>query len=231
MKLTWYSKLKGLILVCLLVIAALMLRAIGVDEYCFTYIVKYRQIFAQFTGQQYLLSVAVYMGLFAIAIASSLPLSVPFTLLGTFLFGLFPGLLYVNIAGTIGATGAFLIARYLMKEWAEKTYLVAFEKFNSELAAYGPLYLLVLHLFPVTPFFVLNIIAGLTNLSLWTFIWTTSIGMIPTSCVYGIIGLKLATIGCLKDILSPEIIIAFITLKIIALLGFLYFRFRDKLMI
>jgi uncharacterized membrane protein YdjX (TVP38/TMEM64 family) len=155
----------------------------------------------------------------------SIPLGVLVPIVSGFLFGSLPGTLYALIGSTLGATTSFLMARYLLGSFIQEKYHEKLKAFNKELKTYGYLYLLGLHFFPITPFFILNILAALTTISLFTFIWTTVVGIIPAYTIYSYLGNKLTTIHAYKDILSKEMVIAFIALKTLSLVTLVIGRF------
>ena len=150
------------------------------------------------------------------------------TLAGGFLFGSVLGTLYVNVGATVGATLAFLVARYLLRDWVE-------QKFGSRL---GPIqegfakdafsYLMTLRLIPLFPFFLVNMVSGLTRVSVGTYMAATSLGIIPGSFVFAYAGRQLGTINSLKEIASPNVLMAFTLLGLLALVPILYKRFAGK---
>jgi uncharacterized membrane protein YdjX (TVP38/TMEM64 family) len=139
------------------------------------------------------------------------------TLAGGFLFGTVPGALYVNIGATTGATTAFLLARHLIGRWIQRKYERQLTAFNEEIARHGSSYLIVMRILPLFPFFVVNYLAGLTEISLKRFIWTTSLGMFPGSFIYAFAGRQLATIESPEEILSPQMVLLFVLLVVLAL--------------
>ncbi len=182
-----------------------------------------------FIDRNYCLSAVCYIGLLSLVIACSIPLGILLPIFGGFLFGWLPGLLYSVAAATIGGTTAFLISRYLIGEYFQKKFGPRLEKFNNELDQYGYLYLLGLHFFPVTPFFVLNILSGLTRIPIVTFLWTTVVGVAPAFAIYSYLGNQLTTLTEFKSTLSLKIVIAFVALKILSVTTLLIGRFGKKL--
>jgi uncharacterized membrane protein YdjX (TVP38/TMEM64 family) len=139
------------------------------------------------------------------------------TLSGGFLFGALLGTLYVNAGATTGATLAFLFCRYAAGDWIQEKYLDKLITFNRELSENGYRYLLALRLIPLFPFFLINAGAGLTKIPLRTFVWTTSLGILPGSFVYAFAGKQLGSIESMGDIFSTEILIAFSLLALLVL--------------
>jgi len=137
---------------------------------------------------------------------------------GGFLFGVIPGVIYLNIGGTLGAALAFLSSRYWVGQWIQQRYSSVLKTFNEEVAKHGHYYLISLRIVPVLPFFLVNYLAGLTKISLRKFVGTTSVGMLPGSFVYTLAGQQLETVNAPEDILSVRLIIAFSLLALFALL-------------
>jgi uncharacterized membrane protein YdjX (TVP38/TMEM64 family) len=181
-----------------------------------------------FTETHYVASVAIFVAAYCLLVAASLPGAVFFTLAGGFLFGSVLGTVYVNLGATSGATLAFLTARYLLRDWVE-------EKFGSRLApiqegftnnAFS--YLMTLRLIPLFPFFIVNMVSGLTRVSLATYVTATAIGIIPGSFVFAYAGRQLGTINSLKEIASPNVLIAFTLLGLLALIPIVYQKITGK---
>jgi uncharacterized membrane protein YdjX (TVP38/TMEM64 family) len=131
------------------------------------------------------------------------------TLAGGALFGLFTGLIIVSFASTIGATLACLAARYLLRDWVQKKFGEKLVKINKGMEKEGGFYLFSLRLVPIFPFFVINLVMGLTALPLRTFFWVSQIGMLPGTLVFVNSGKELAKIDSLSGILSPGLLISF----------------------
>lgn len=175
-----------------------------------------------FTDANYAAAVGLFVVAYITVTGLSLPGAVILTLAGGFLFGGLFGTLFVNLGATTGATVAFLVARYLLRDAVE-------QKFGRWL---GPLqegftknafsYLLTLRLIPLFPFFVVNLVSGLTRVSLSTYVAATALGIIPGSFVYAYAGQQLGSINSLKEIASPKVIAAFVLLGLLALVPMLY---------
>ena len=181
-----------------------------------------------YSNQNYLLSVSIYIFIYIVVTAFSLPGATILTLAGGYLFNFFIGAVYVNIAATTGATLAFLFARYVAGQSIQKKYADRLAKFNAELDKNGAHYLLTLRFIPLFPFFLINIFAGLTNIPLKTFIWTTSLGIFPGSLVYAYAGQQLGTIKALGDIFTGKVLAAFLLLAAFALVPIVYNKFKKR---
>ena len=184
----------------------------------FKYINEHKEALKFFVNRNFILSSFSYIALYIVITAFSVPGAAILTLAGGFIFGLFFAVIYVNIGATIGAVFAFLVSRYLLGITIQECYSKKLNKFNQELKRNGVSYLFTLRLIPIFPFFLINLFAGLTRLSLFTFFWTTSLGIIPGSFVYSFAGSQLEKVSSPADVLSSGILIAFLLLALLALL-------------
>jgi uncharacterized membrane protein YdjX (TVP38/TMEM64 family) len=146
-------------------------------------------------------------------------------LAGGFLFGSLLGTLYVNVGATTGATLAFLASRYLLRDWVESKFGHRLRAIQDGFAKDAFSYLLTLRLIPLFPFFLINLVSGLTRMNAATYVAATSLGIIPGSFVYAYAGRQLGTINSLKEIASPNVLLAFTLLGALALMPVLYRRF------
>ncbi len=172
------------------------------------------------------------MGLFIVAYiiqtAFSLPGGAIMTLAGGFLFGSFLGTVLVNIGATTGATLAFLAARYLLRDWVEKKFGDRLEPIQAGFEKNAFSYLMTLRLIPAFPFFLVNLVSGLTRVNIGTYVAATSIGIIPGSFVFAFAGRQLGTINSLGEIASPPVLLAFTLLGLLALMPMAYRKFIQK---
>jgi pyruvate/2-oxoglutarate dehydrogenase complex dihydrolipoamide dehydrogenase (E3) component/uncharacterized membrane protein YdjX (TVP38/TMEM64 family) len=154
-----------------------------------------------------------------IAVAgASLPGAAILTLAGGAVFGLVEGALLVSFGSSIGATLAFLASRFLFRDSLQSRYGDRLAGFNEGIAREGAFYLFTLRLVPVVPFFLVNLLAGLTTLPARTFYWVSQVGMLPGTIAYVFAGTQLARIDSLRGILSPGLIAAFAVLGLMPLL-------------
>jgi uncharacterized membrane protein YdjX (TVP38/TMEM64 family) len=157
----------------------------------------------------------LFYGIIYIVITGlSLPGATILTLAGGALFGLFWGTVIVSFASSIGATAAFLAARYLFRESVERKFGGNLKKFNEGIAKDGAYYLFTLRLVPLIPFFGINLIMGLTAMKTSTYYWVSQIGMLAGTLVYVNAGTQLANIKSLSDITSPSLIFSFVLLGV-----------------
>jgi uncharacterized membrane protein YdjX (TVP38/TMEM64 family)/thioredoxin reductase len=149
----------------------------------------------------------------------SLPGAAVMTLAGGAIFGLFWGLLLVSFASSLGATLAFLASRFLLRDWVQKRFGDRMRAINAGIAKEGGFYLFTLRLVPLFPFFVINLVMGLTPLKTRTFYWVSQLGMLAGTLVYVNAGTQLARIDSLAGILSPALLGSFVLLGIFPLLA------------
>ena len=216
-----------------------MVLAIGVAVAAFFYLDlgQFLSLQALKDNRDYLLSFtethsAVAAALFVLAYVAvtglSLPGAVILTLAGGFLFGAVLGTLLVNLGATTGATLAFLVSRYLLRDWVEQKFGKWLGPVQQGFAKNAFSYLLTLRLIPLFPFFAVNLISGLTRVNIGTYVVATALGIIPGSFVYAYAGRQLGTINSLKDIASPGVIGAFVLLGLLALVPNLYKKWSGK---
>ena len=181
-----------------------------------------------FTDANFAGAVAIFIVTYVIVTGLSLPGAVILTLAGGFLFGAVFATLFVNIGATTGATLAFLTARYLLRDTVERKFGKWLGPFQNGFAKNAFSYLLTLRLIPLFPFFVVNLVSGLTRVNVGTYVAATAVGIIPGSFVYAYAGRQLGTINSLKEIASPNVVGAFVLLGLLALMPVVYKRFAAK---
>ncbi len=175
-----------------------------------------REVLHAFVQENYVLSVLSFI-LLTVSTAFFVPGAIALVLAAGFFFGAIPGALFSVTGLTIGAVSAFLAARYVLGNWIQEKYRVPLASFNQEMQNHGHYYLLTLRIVPVVPFFLVNILAGLTKISLKNFTASTSIGLLPASFVYSFAGRKLGSINGPRDVLSPGVIAALLLLAALVL--------------
>jgi len=181
-----------------------------------------------FTEANYAAAVALFILCYIAVTGLSLPGAVILTLAGGFLFGSAVGTVYVNLGATTGATLAFLAARYLLRDWVEQKFGKWLEPLQQGFAKNAFSYLMTLRLIPLFPFFVVNLVSGLTRMNVGSYVAATALGIIPGSFVYAYAGRQLGTINSLKEIASPNVIAAFVLLGLLALVPTIYKKFKTK---
>lgn len=181
-----------------------------------------------FTEANYTVAVAFFVIAYCAVVGLSLPGGAIMTLAGGFLFGSVLGTLYVNVGATVGATLAFLVARYLLRDWVEQKFGNRLSSIQAGFAKNAFSYLMTLRLIPLFPFFLVNMVSGLTRVSVGTYMAATSLGIIPGSFVFAYAGRQLGTINSLREIASPNVLMAFTLLGLLALVPILYKKFAGR---
>jgi len=170
------------------------------------------------SGHQ-LTAAALYMGAYILMAALSLPGAAVMTLAGGALFGLRTGLLLASFSSSAGATLAFLAARFLLKEQVQSRFGARLAAVNRGIEQDGAFYLLTLRLVPVVPFFIINLVMGLTPIRPSVFYFASQIGMLPGAFVYVNAGVQLGSIDSYSGILSPGLLLSFALLGLFPLLA------------
>ena len=162
---------------------------------------------------------AFYFLAYVVLTALSLPGALVMTLVGGALFGLLWGSVLVSFASSIGATLAFLASRFLFRDWVQGRFGSRLEPINRGMEREGAFYLFGLRLVPIFPFFVINLLMGLTPIHIGTYYWVSQVGMIPATLVFVNAGTQLASIDSPSGILSPALLLSFALLGIFPLLA------------
>lgn len=173
--------------------------------------------FSTLYQQSPVLVIGGYMAIYILVTALSLPGAVILTLAGGALFGLTTGLIIVSFSSSIGATLACFVARFVLRDWVQNKFGDKLNTINEGIAKEGAFYLFTLRLIPVFPFFVINLVMGLTKIPLFTFYWVSQLGMLAGTAVFVNAGKELAKIDSLSGILSPGLIGSFVILGLFPL--------------
>ena len=163
-------------------------------------------------------SATTYVLIYVVVTTLSLPGAVILTLIGGAIFGFVWGTLLVSLASTLGATGAFLLSRYLFRDAVSKRFQAKMKAIDQGISTDGAFYLFTLRLVPIFPFFVINLVMGLTSLGAWMFLFVSQLGMFPGTLVFVNAGTQLAKINSPGDVLSPTLLASFAVLGIFPLL-------------
>ncbi|MBH0030043.1 MULTISPECIES: bifunctional TVP38/TMEM64 family protein/FAD-dependent oxidoreductase [unclassified Pseudoalteromonas] len=170
--------------------------------------------FSQYKAQSPLLIIGGFFLLYVVVTALSLPGAAILTLAAGALFGLVEGLLVASFASTIGATLAFLVSRYLLRDTIKKRFPDRLAAIDAGVEKEGGFYLFTLRLVPVFPFFLINLLMGVTAIKSWTFYWVSQVGMLAGTFVFVNAGTQLAQIESLSGILSLDLILSFALLGV-----------------
>ena len=167
-----------------------------------------------FVQERWLSSAIIFFVVYVSATALSFPGATLLTLLAGALFGIVWGVVIVSFASTLGATFAFLGTRYLFRDFVERRFGVFIQRMNQGLKTDGELFVLSLRLIPVVPFFVVNAVFGLTQISTLKFFFYSQLGMIPGTFLYVNAGQELGKLRSLNGLLSPSVLISLTLLGI-----------------
>lgn len=209
---------KKLLIVAALVTLIAVFKIMHLGQYLdLSYLKASQATFSSYYHEQQLLTIAAYMLIYITATALSLPGAAILTLAGGALFGLFIGTVVISFASTIGATLACIVSRYLLQGWVQKKFADKLQKINHGMEKEGAFYLFTLRLVPIFPFFIINLVMGLTKIPIRSFYWVSQLGMLPATVVYVNAGQELGKIDSLSGILSPGLLFSFVLLGIFPL--------------
>ncbi|MFE8711330.1 FAD-dependent oxidoreductase [Aeromonas allosaccharophila] len=181
---------------------------------------------AQWVDSHFVTASLLFVLIYVLSTALSLPGASLLTLGGSAVFGVAWGLLLVSFASSIGATLAFLSARFLLRDWVTTRFGDKLTTFQSGMAKEGAFYLLSLRLIPVFPFFLVNLLMGLTPIRVSTYYWVSQLGMLPGTFVYVLAGSELGQLTSTGNILSPGLMVA---LTLLGLMPWLVKKLTAKL--
>jgi uncharacterized membrane protein YdjX (TVP38/TMEM64 family) len=168
------------------------------------------------------LVLAIAFAVYVAVTGLSLPGAAAMSLAYAWLLGFWQAVVLISFASTTGATVAFLLSRYLVGASIQARYADRLRGFNDALARDGPFYLFTLRLTPVVPFFVVNLVMGLTPIRARTFWWVSQLGMLPGTCVYVYAGSRVPSLATLAEqgaggILDWQLLVAFALLGLFPL--------------
>lgn len=153
-----------------------------------------------------------YFVLYALVTAFSLPGAAVMTLAGGALFGLAWGSILVSFASSLGALLAFLASRYVLHDWVQQRFGARMRVINQGMHREGAFYLFTLRMVPLFPFFLINLLMGLTPIRAWTYYWVSQVGMLASTVVFVNAGTQLARLDSISGILSPALLASFVLL-------------------
>jgi pyruvate/2-oxoglutarate dehydrogenase complex dihydrolipoamide dehydrogenase (E3) component/uncharacterized membrane protein YdjX (TVP38/TMEM64 family) len=209
-----------LLLVAILVVAVLAFFAAGGPRYFTFDNIKAQQAVIQGWNEAHpWRTAAAFFALYVAVTGLSLPGAALMTLVAGAMFGLLWGTLIVSFASAIGATVAFLAARFILREWVQTRFRDQMQWINAGIEKEGGFYLFTLRLIPLIPFFVINVVMGLTPLRTRTFYWVSQLGMLAGTLVFVNAGTQLAAIESPRGILSWKLIGAFALLGLFPLVA------------
>jgi uncharacterized membrane protein YdjX (TVP38/TMEM64 family) len=198
---------KKLIILLVIVAAVTAFFTLDLGRYLsLDYVKGSQQKFAELYAANPAGVIAGFFAIYVAVTALSFPGAAILTLGAGAIFGLVAGTIIVSFASSIGATIAFLAARFILGESVQKKFGQRMAEINKGVEKEGAFYLFTLRLVPLVPFFVINLLMGLTKMKTLTFYWVSQIGMLLGTIVFVNAGTQLAKIDSLKGILSPGLI-------------------------
>jgi uncharacterized membrane protein YdjX (TVP38/TMEM64 family) len=188
-------------------------KVLGLEQYFTLSYVKASQAkLAALYADHRLMVISAYIAIYILVTSLSLPGAAIMTLAGGALFGLLTGTIVVSFASTIGATIACFVSRFVLRDWVQERFGDKLKEVNEGIAKEGSFYLFTLRLIPIFPFWLINLVMGLTKMPLRTFYWVSQVGMLAGTIVYVNAGKELAKIKSVAGILSPGLILSFVLL-------------------
>jgi pyruvate/2-oxoglutarate dehydrogenase complex dihydrolipoamide dehydrogenase (E3) component/uncharacterized membrane protein YdjX (TVP38/TMEM64 family) len=176
-----------------------------------------RAAIEQLASARPVLAAAAFFALYVLVTGLSLPVAALLTLAAGAIFGLLWGTVIVSFASSAGATLAFLASRFLFRDGVRRRFGDRLRPVDRGVQKDGAFYLFALRLAPPIPFFVINLVMGLTPIRAWTFYWASQLGMLPGTLVYVNAGTRLAEIRTASGLLSPALVASFVLLGIFPL--------------
>jgi len=212
--------MKKYLIICLIVVAVAAYWFFDVDRYLSLEGIKaaQAQLDSWRSGSPFLAGLSFFV-LYIAVTSLSLPGAAVLTLAAGAFFGLLWGVVIVSFASTIGATVAFLVARFILRDSVQSRFGDRLQAINRGIEQEGAFYLFTLRLVPIFPFFIINLLMGLTPIRTRTFYWVSQVGMLAGTIVYINAGTQLARIDSLSGILSPGLMISFAVLGLFPLIG------------
>ena len=210
-------KLLGVLAVIGLIV---VLRVKYAEEFSFENLAARQAQFEAYRATHPTLIYGVALLAYVLVTALSLPLATPMTLIYGWLFGFWRAVVLVSFASTIGATAAFLLCRYLLRDAIQAKFGDRLQAFNRALEQEGAFYLLTLRLIPIVPFFMINAVMGLTPIRVRTYYWVSQLGMFPATCAYIFAASRLPSLEVLARegvVVDPWLLVAFAILGVLPL--------------
>jgi uncharacterized membrane protein YdjX (TVP38/TMEM64 family) len=200
----------GRIVLLFTLIAAIVFFVLGgwYEQFTFESLKERRDWLKERVEEHLAIAIVIYFGIYLAVAGLSLPFSTPVSLIGGFMFGFWLGVVLVSFASTTGSMMAFLGSRYLFRDLVQRRFGKWIDAANRGLERDGIYYLLTLRLVLLVPFFVVNLVMGLSRMPARTFWWVSQLGMLPATCIYVNAGKELAKIESPYGILSVPLFIS-----------------------
>lgn len=183
------------------------------------YAKQQRDALQAFYAQHPWQTISGFMAVYIVVTASSIPGATILTLIGGGVLGLGAGSIAISFASTIGATLAFIVSRFMLRDFVQEKFKDKLFAVNKGIEKDGAFYLFSLRLIPLFPFFVINLVMGLTTIKAWKFYIVSQIGMLPATIVYVNAGSQLAQLDSLTGIVSPSLLFSFVLIGLFPLIA------------
>ncbi len=207
-------------IIAVIALIVLLIKFFGLDQYLtLAHLKDFQTRFTEYYTTNPLPVMVAFFGIYVLVTALSIPGAVIMTLAGGAFFGLVTGTIIISFASTIGATLACIISRFLLRDWVQGKFGDKLKAINDGVDREGAFYLFTMRLIPIFPFFVINLVMGLTKMPIRTYFWVSQLGMFPGTIVYVNAGRELSRIDSLAGIMSPRLLFAFVLLGILPLIS------------
>lgn len=204
------SLVKRILVVLILITFIIFVHSMGLlDWLTFSYVRLHADQIRLIVQQYYYSALFWFEILFVSATVAAVPVTALLTVLAGFLFGIVGGLLCTLVGATLGGIILFFASRYVLYDWVQQRYARQLYVLNQQLECSGYWYLLMAQIFPFTPTPLINLLAGCMQIRLWTFVWTTILGIMPGSLLYVLAGNYLYKIKSLHDLILWQVIVFF----------------------
>ena len=183
------------------------------------YLQQQRRAIVDFYLAHPTLFIATYILIYIVLTGLSIPSATGLTLIGGAVFGFRTGIVVILIASTLGAICAFILARYVLRDYVQTKFSQQLQQINRGVEEEGAFYLFGLRVAPVVPYFVVNFVMALTPIRIWTYYWVTQLGMLPGTILYVNSGKELGNLQSLSGILSWSLILSLVALGLFPLVA------------
>ncbi len=188
------------------------------DYLSLSYITSQKESYSDIILKNYWQAVLLYMLIYIFVVYLMMPITLVLNIAAGYFFGVIPGTIYSVLSACIGALLSLLTFRYLIGDWVREKYSKQLGGFTKNFKEHGVYYLLSLQLFPITPFPIINICAGLSGISLITFVLSTLVGITPGTIIYTFAGRQLAHIKSAGELLSWQNVSILLILSVLSLI-------------
>ncbi len=212
-----YAKFTGIVLIgiCVTFFTISDLRQYVTPDHLKSCLQIFREYYAAHTG----MTIGVYMLIYISITVLCMPVATLIRLAGGAVFGFWVGTIVISLSSSIGATLAFLISRFLLGDYVRKNFGDRLMAVNQRIETEGAFYLFTLRVLPVIPFFMVNLLMGISPIRTRIFYIVSQIGAIPGAMIYANAGIQLSEIGTSDNVFSPAMIFSFALIGIFPLLA------------